>query len=140
MPADACPAGVTTYCPAGATIGKLGQTNVAHDPLGLKCSPLGRGVQSVSRGSTVCDVGGLTVDWRNANADFEAESGWRILSGEAWREDRSWREDQKKTEEVMIQSLMKNPTTTCVDTGAGLSKLIKRIKSGTCIRQLGDKI
>lgn len=125
--------------------GKLGPANVgdpvAHGPVemhvllkrppGLQCSQDGSGAQSATRGSIVCDVGGLTVDrctsllpstgidWRNANADFKAECDWRILSGEGWREDRSWRGDQKKDEEVMIQSLVKNPTAICVDSGAG---------------------
>jgi len=39
----------------------------------------------------------------------------KIMSG------RSWRRDQAKSEEVMIQTLEKNPTTICVDSGAGES-------------------
>jgi len=39
----------------------------------------------------------------------------KIVSG------KSWRQDQVKSEEVMIQNLEKNPTTICVDSGAGES-------------------
>ena len=43
------------------------------------------------------------------------ENEIRIVSG------KSWRQDQAKDEEVMIQNLEKNPTTICVDSGAGES-------------------
>ena len=39
----------------------------------------------------------------------------KIVSGNFWRR------DQAKNEEVMIQNLEKNPTTICVDSGAGES-------------------
>ena len=73
------------------------------------------------------DVRGLTEQSTVINAvdlpgkSFTAECDWRILSGRGWREDRSWRENQKRNEDVMIQSLVKNPTSICVDSGAGES-------------------
>jgi len=45
----------------------------------------------------------------------DRESEITIKSG------RSWRQDQVKSEEVMIQNLEKNPTTICIDSGAGES-------------------
>ena len=69
----------------------------------------------------MCEVGGLTTKSTGINVvdllgdSFKADRDWRILSG------RSWREDQRKNEEVMIQSLVMNPTSICVDSGAGES-------------------
>ena len=50
----------------------------------------------------VCDIG---------NIDEEL----RIIPG------KTWREDQRRKEEVMIQNLEKNPTSICIDSGAGES-------------------
>ena len=78
------------------------------NPPGLYCPLPGSGVKSAPQEDkqsceAVCHIGGLS-NWKNANADFEAEADWRILSGEA---SRNWIDDQKKSEEVMVQSLIK---------------------------------
>ena len=90
----------------------------------------------------VCHIGGLS----NANADFEAEAPWRICTGEA---SRNWTDDQKKSEEAMIQSLIKNPAWICVDSGARESvcpaesfpdfEIRQTSKVGKKYRAAGDK-
>lgn len=51
----------------------------------------------------------------NAPLGSIEDYGMKIVSG------RTWREDQKMEDEVMTQSLERNPTSICIDSGAGES-------------------
>ena len=83
-------------CPAGVTIGTNTTQRAATSPYVLSGSPR-------SELSPVVPLGSIEND------------EIKIVSG------RTWREDQKIRGQVMFPNLEKNPTSICIDSGAGES-------------------
>ena len=83
-------------CLAGVTTSESATRHAAICPYVLSGSPRSRPSPDVPLGSVEND-------------------GINIVSG------RTWREDQKARDEVMVRNLEKNPTTVCIDSGAGES-------------------
>ena len=78
--------------------------------------PLACGVQSVLLSGSLrsrASPGGPIL--QDVPVESIEDCGLRIDTG------RNWRGDQKMTEEVTIQTLEKNPTSICIDSGAGES-------------------
>ena len=106
-----CPAGcpddttTTTGCPDGATM-----TATPTEQCHAQCAAFSPFVLSGSPRS-MRSPPGLTAETSIGGVENEI----KILSG------KSWRQDQAKRDQVMIQNLEKNPTTICVDSGAGES-------------------
>jgi len=98
----------TNYCPAGCPDGATTITTTTEEA--AQCAAISPFVLSGSPGSmrpppslkAEISIGGV-------------EDEIKIMSG------KSWRQDQARRDQVMIQNLEKNPTTICIDSGAGES-------------------
>ena len=95
----------TNYCPDGVTIPKIITQRAAFCPYLLSGSPRSALPSSASKNIEAQEVGIGGLETENI----------KIVTG------KTWRKEQQERNEVMIQNLEKNPTTICVDSGAGES-------------------